>query len=159
MITQFKTLCHVKGLHEQNKLKALRAKRAAVETALAQEAAQKRVVAESRAALPAKEAALYDAIMQQPVPVERIDETKQKVLDLQAEHQDHEDEAERLTQIRIRCETERDEARVQYQIAQRDLEKFTTIKSDLITQQLQAIEAQEDAEIEDLFSKKQGIRI
>ncbi|MEL6840634.1 MAG: YscO family type III secretion system apparatus protein [Pseudomonadota bacterium] len=157
MIAQFKILCEVKALHEQNKLKALREKRAAVEVAQAKEADQQRIVAESRAALPGKEAALYDAIMQQSVSVERIDETKEKVLKLQEDHQKEEDEAERLTQIRIRCEQERDLARKQYQIAQRNLEKFMTIKSDLAMQQVLAAEAQEDAEIEDLFSKKQKV--
>jgi len=157
MIEQFTTLCRVKGLHEQNKLKALRAKRAAAEAAMVNEDAQLRIAAQSRAELPQKEAALYDAIMQIAVSVSDIDETKAKVLNLQEDHQKQEDEAERLTQIRLRCETERDEARVQYQIAQRNLEKFTNIKSDLVTQQLVAAEAQEDAEIEDLFSKKQVV--
>lgn len=157
MIAQFKVLCDVKALHEQNKLKALRAKRAAVEVAQAKEEAQQGVVAKSLAALPGKEAALYDAIMQQSVSVEDIDETKAKVLKLQEDHQAQEDEAERLTQIRIRCEQECDLARKQYEMAQRDLEKFMTIKTDLVTEQLLAAEAQEDAEIEDLFSKKQKV--
>lgn len=155
MIDQFTTLCRVKSLHEQNKLKELRAKRAAVEVAQEKENQQRAVVVESQAALPGKETALYDAIMHVSVSVEDIDETKAKVLNLREDHQKQEDEAERLTQIRMRCERERDEARVQYQIAQRNLEKFTNIKSDLVTQQLIAAEAQEEAEIEDLFSKKQ----
>ncbi len=157
MIDQFKTLVRVKGLHEQNKLKVLRQRRAAIDAAIAKEQAQHIIVAQSRATLPAREAAIYDAIMQLAVAVSDIDEIKAKVLKLQEDHQAHEDEADRLTQIRIRCEMQHDEARMQYQIAQRNLEKFTTITSDLVKQQLLEAEAQEDAEIEDLFSKKQKV--
>lgn len=157
MIDQFKTLVRVKGLHAQNKLKVLREKRAAIDAAVAKEQAQQDIVVQSRATLPAREAALYDAVMQIAVTVSDIDETNAKVLKLQEDHQAQEDEAERLTQIRMRFEMQRDEARLQYQIAQRNLEKFTTIKSDLVKQQRLEAEAQEDAEIEDLFSKKQKV--
>jgi len=157
MIGQIDTLCRVKELHEQNRLRALRAKRAAAEAAAKEEATQRRLVTESRHALPGKEAALYDAIMRLTVSVSDIDETKAKVLKAQEAHQKLEDEAERLTQIRLRREQERDEARAQYQIAQRDTEKFVTIQAEYAAEQARAVEAQEDAEIEDLFTKGRGI--
>ncbi|MEL6681610.1 MAG: YscO family type III secretion system apparatus protein [Pseudomonadota bacterium] len=158
MISQFKTLCHVKKLREQNKLKTLRAKRAAVAAALDKEEAQRRTVTENRAALPAKKAAIYDEIMLQKVSVPDIDLTKEKISKLEQALQALEDEAERLTQIRIRYEAECDTARNEYQIAQRHHEKLTMVTSDLESVQTRVAEAKEDAEIEDLFSKKQEIR-
>ncbi len=156
MIEQIDMLCRVKNLHEQKKLRVLRTKRAAVEVAAQEEEKQDKIVTESRDALPGTEKALYDAIMRTTVSVNEIDETKAKVQKAQEEHQRLEDEAERLTQIRIRCEQERDEARTQYQIAQRDNEKFMTIQADCTLERARAVETQEEAEIEDLFSKGQG---
>jgi len=157
MIEQFATLCRVKELHEQNSLRTLRAKRTAVEKAQLAEDDQRSIAAQSAQTLPDREAALFDAIMKVAVTVHDIDETKHKALKLREDHQALADEVERRVQIRMRCEKERDQARAEYQMAQRNLDKFNMIKSDLETQQLLAAEEREELEIEDLFSKGQAL--
>ncbi|MEL7390231.1 MAG: YscO family type III secretion system apparatus protein [Pseudomonadota bacterium] len=157
MIGEIDMLCRVKDLHKHNRLRALQLKKAAVNAAAQEEAAHQRVVTESRDALPCLEAALYDEIMHVTVMVSDVDETKAKVLKAQKDHQKLEDEAERLTQIRMRCEQERDEARAKYQMAQRDTEKFMTIQEEYAAEQARAVEAQEDAESEEFFMKARGI--
>ncbi|MEO9530039.1 YscO family type III secretion system apparatus protein [Roseibium sp.] len=153
MIEKFRILQKVKATREDTALRALRAKREQLSEAVRSRRQQEKAVEDSAAALPDREAAVYQEIMRKVVDAQKIDATKEKVVQLHKDHEHLEDDLEMAIQRCLRLTQEVDDAHRAYQVAQRTREKFDMMLEDLVREHADQAERAEEAEIEELFAK------
>ncbi|MEI2384483.1 YscO family type III secretion system apparatus protein [Breoghania sp. JC706] len=157
MIGKFAILARVKATREDAALRALTAKREELRRAGRIRQEREQAVAQSEATLIEREDAIFRPIMMKPVRHEAIDETKEKVLLLQKDHERLKDELEMAIQQCRRLAQEEEDARRAYQAAQKTREKYDTMLDDMRMEQFMAAEGKEEAEIEDLFCKARSL--
>lgn len=153
MIPKFRTLRQVKKLREDKAMRALEKARAALAEAMARAEALAAEVAQSAATLPDRERAIYRPVLNQTVKMPRLDEAKDRVLALMAEHLALCDRRDRAQEYVKRCQTRLEEARQTLRKRQTETEKIETLLRDMIETAEAEATALEDAEIEDLFAR------
>jgi chromosome segregation ATPase len=153
MIPQFRMLTKVKKLREDKAMRALEAARAAHRKAVDRAEALTAEAEESARTLPARERALYDAILQKIVGQSAVDEVKEQVLVLMNDHQALLDRRDRAWEHVARCEAKLADARAELRRRQADVEKIVTITDELVQADAAEKLAKEEIEIEDLFAR------
>lgn len=154
MMAKLKVLQRVKQLKESQALRALQKKRQEVAEAERLVADKEAIVADSARSLEARKDAVFAEIIGAVVSLDRIDEAKGRVLQLEADHQKLIDDVERARHVHTRLKKELEEATLAYRKTLKDREKYdilTTVVADGI-----ALEQglAEENEIEDLFAKR-----
>ncbi|WP_298959693.1 YscO family type III secretion system apparatus protein [uncultured Methylobacterium sp.] len=154
MIGQMTVLLRLKRLKEEQALRALQAKRrevTAAEEALAQARA---AVAASAASLPAREDAIYAAILYRVVDPDDLEETRGAVEALRREHLRLVDAAERAAYVLHRLAEELAE-RVQAHLrAARTTEKYDLVRGDLVAVADAAAAVAEENEVDEMFGSR-----
>ncbi|WP_163850655.1 type III secretion system stalk subunit SctO [Pseudooceanicola aestuarii] len=153
MIRQFRMLERVKKLREDKALRALMAARAQLAEAETRHQALIAEVTQSAATLPDRERAIFDRILQQVVGMGAVDDAKDEVLHLLAEHQKLIDRRDRAGDRVIRAREAVTAAQAELKRKQQEVEKIGTLTEDLAAELAEAQIAAEEAEIEDLFSR------
>lgn len=154
MIGQLKILLRVKQLKEEQALRTMQKKRQELREAQVALDEKRAIVDESRRTLPAREDAIYAEIIGKRTDLGGIDETKGKVLRLEADHQRLVDEAERARHVMLRIEGELDAATKAYQKALKDRDKYVILTEEVTTAIAAELGLAEENEIEDLFSRR-----
>lgn len=155
MIAKFKVLARVKATREDAALRFLTAKREELRRAHQLQEQRNKAVEESAATYDDREDAIYQPIMKKTIDGLAIDETKERVTNLQKDHERLKDELEMAIQRCQRLNKEEEEARLAYQAAQKTREKYDNMLSDMRMEQATLAESKEEAEVEDLFCKAQ----
>lgn len=156
MIDKFKVLARVKATREDAALRFLTSKREELRRAHEIEKQRSIAVQDSEVTLTDRENAIYQPIMKQTVSSQAIDETKDKVTQLQKDHERLQDELEMSVQQCLRLSNEEENARRAYQAAQRVREKYDMMLSDMTHEHSVIAESKEEAEVEELFCKAQS---
>jgi hypothetical protein len=153
MIKQFRVLQKVKKLREDKAMRALQKARATLREAEERRAALARDVQASAETLPQRERDIYAAFMRTPVGMEVIEEAKENVLHLRADHQKLVDRRDRAADHVVRCEQALAAARKELRTRQQDCEKIDTVTDELVLTAETDATAREEIEIEDAFSR------
>ncbi len=152
MIEQIKKLYLVKTLKEQKALKELNAELVKVKRAQDQMEQKRQVAQNERMALPAKQDALYQAIIQKIVSTDDLDQVKEEAQILENQVKRLEDSADRATYVYDKALKNVEAARREYQKALRVKDKYGKISADLLLEANALAEATEEQEIEEQFS-------
>lgn len=156
MMQQYRMLQKVKKLREDKALRALQAARAKLREAHDRHEALKQDVIDSAATLPARERAVYDKILGKTVAMGALDEAKDDVMHIQAEHQKIIDRRDRAADRVVRAQEKLAEAQVELKRKQQEVEKIDTVTDEKQAEVDAEAMMQEEAEIEDLFSRPRG---
>jgi hypothetical protein len=153
MIGQIKVLLRIKQLREEQAFRALQAKRGQVAEAQQRLVRAREAVAESAASLPAREDAIYAELLGKVVEPDAFDETRAKVVELEKAHARLKDEVERAAHVLSRLEEELQAAIRAHNLALKARDKYGIITDELVREALAIVDAKEEVEIEDLFSR------
>ncbi|MGQ3211783.1 MAG: type III secretion system stalk subunit SctO [Shinella sp.] len=148
-----KTLLRVKKLKEEQALSAMQAKRRQLDDARRRRIGAEADVAESAAALPSRENAIYAEILGEVVDQSEIDRIKGRIVRLERDHTVLKDIAERCRHIEHGLEGELVTLTQAYRHAQKKRDKFQIITDDLVLAAAVEVEHKEEIEVEDLFSR------
>jgi hypothetical protein len=154
MIGQLKTLLRVKQLKEDQALRTMQKKRQDLRDAQIAVDERRGVMEESRRTLRAREDAIYQEIIGTRTNVDGIEETKAKVLRLEADHQILVDDVERARHVMMRIEKELQEATNIYNKCVKDRDKYQILTTEVGATIAAELGLAEENEIEDLFSRK-----
>lgn len=157
MIKQFRTLQKVKKLREDKAMRALQAARATLADACRRRDELTAKVTQDAETLPARERQAYQRIIDKVVNMGDVDDVKEEVLHLLAEHQKLIDRRDRARDHVVRCEEKLKEARAELKRKQQEVEKIDTITDELAAEIAEEETAKEEIEIEDLFSRPRGM--
>lgn len=152
MMNQIKTLLRVKQLKEEQAFRTVNVKRQQVIVARQQLEAAERAIADSAAALPAKEAAIWAEIMRRVIALNDIDTIKLKIKALQDAHQRLVDAGARARHVLARAETELADAITAHKRAIKTRDKYIVLRDDVVAEFQALQDHKEEAEVEDLFS-------
>lgn len=152
MIGQMTVLLRLRRLKEEQALRAVQAKRREVADGEAALVAARRTVSESVATMPAREDAIYRAIIGTVVDPDRLDDTRGRVVALQQGHKRLEDAEERAGYVLHRLETELQASVDHHRRAMRMTEKYTVVRTDLVEQADAAATLAEENEVEEMFT-------
>lgn len=153
MIGQFRMLQRVKRLREDKALRALEKARAALREAEARRDMLAAEVEVSAASLPLREREVFETVLGSVVGMDRIEDAKQAVLQIHADHHRLEDRLARARDHVLRCVARLDEARRELRKRQQDNEKIDTVTDDLADTIAAEAAAREEIEVEDSFSR------
>lgn len=153
MIGAITALHRIKSMKRDNALKALQIKRAQKREAEAALERARRSVEDSRNALPGRIDAVYAPVFGTVLDQGDLDDLRGRVLQIEAEHQQLVDSESRAAHIDHRLAGEVASAVAAYAEADKVLEKYTILRTDMLATIVAEAEAKEDAEVEDLFSK------
>lgn len=153
MIGQIKVLLRVKQLREEQAFRTLQLKRAQVAEGEARVARAHEAVLESARTLPAREDAIYAELIGKVVEPDAFDEARAKVAELEKAHARLKDEEERARHVLSRLNEELAAALKAHNAALRARDKYDIITDELVREALAIVDAKEEVEIEDLFSR------
>ncbi|MGV6871602.1 type III secretion system stalk subunit SctO [Pseudochelatococcus sp. B33] len=153
MIGQMKALLRIKELKQERALSAMHAKRAQLEQARLETARALEIAETFKAEMPDRENRIYDEVMGRVVTIDGIDGVREKIADLLQQYTDLKDDWERARGVEARLEEELRQATQAYRAAVRDRDKYVTIVDTMQKEAIEAAEAREEIEIEDLFAK------
>lgn len=157
MIGQIKVLLRVKQLREEQAFRTLQLKRGQMADAEARVARAHAAVVESARTLPAREDAIYAELIGKVVEPDAFDEARAKVAELEKAHARLKDEEERARHILARAQEELDAAVRAHNAALKARDKYNIITDELVREALAIVDAKEEVEIEDLFSRARKV--
>ncbi|MES0867850.1 MULTISPECIES: type III secretion system stalk subunit SctO [Pseudovibrio] len=159
MINQIKKLHLVKTLKEQKAQRELNAELEKVRRAKEQLEQKRKTAADERAALPAKQDALYEEIIKKVISTDDLDKVKEQAQILENAVKKLEDAAERAAYVYDRALKNADAARLEYQKALRIKDKYGKVADDLRSEANALMEAAEEQEIEEQFSGRRQVEV
>jgi hypothetical protein len=156
MMQQYRMLQKVKKLREDKALRALQSARAKLREANERHAMLIEEVKQGAANLPARERAVYDKILGKTVGMGAIDDAKDEVMHILAEHQKIVDRRDRAADRVVRAKERLIEAQKDLKRRQQEVEKIDTVTDEKQREVDEEAEMKEETEIEDLFSRPRG---
>lgn len=153
MIGQMKALLRLKELKQERALNAVHAKRAQLEQARRDTVRAHEIAEAFKAEIPARENRIYDEVIGQIVDLDGLDGVREKIADLLKQYADLVDDWERARGVEKRVEQELHDATEAYRVAVRERDKYVTLLETMQKEAMEAAEAREEIEIEDLFAK------
>lgn len=153
MSAHIKVLLRIKQLREEQAFRALQLKRSQVTEGEGRVARAQKEVLESKRTLPAREDAIYVELIGHIVEPDAFDEARAKVVDLEKAHARLEDELERARHVLARLQEELEAALAAHRAALKARDKYDIIIDELQREALALVDAKEEVEIEDLFSR------
>lgn len=153
MISQMRALLRLKELKQERALSAMHAKRAQLAQARMETARALEIAESFKAEMPARENCIYDEVIGQIVGMDGIDTVREKLAKLLQQYTDLKDDWERAREIEARLEKELLQATEAYRLAIRDRDKYITIVETMQKEAIEAADAREEIEIEDLFAR------
>lgn len=154
MIGQIRTLLRVKELKEEQSFRAVQKKRAEVREAEAAVVEAERMVRESAATLPAREAAAYTPVLGKVVDQGALEDVRGDVINIQKAHQALIDIVDSRKAAVRRLYEELAAAMAQYRERQKQRDKYVILTDTLGQEFVAAAGQREEAEIEDLFGTR-----
>lgn len=154
MIGQMTVLLRLKRLKEEQALRAVQAKRREVAEGEAALGEARTIVAASAATLPAREDAIYRAILGTVVELDALDDTRGAVVALLQGHARLEDAAARAAYVLHRLEGELKEDVLVHSRATRMTQKYTLVRDDLVGAAADAATLAEENEVDEMFGNR-----
>lgn len=150
MIDKFNTLCRVKELREEQRSRAVQAKRREVESARARAESARDAADRSRATLAARESKIFDEVIREVVALREIEKVKNRVLELGNRHQRLVDDRDRALHVLKERSEELQKLRNDHREALIERDKYQMTKRELEAEARVRAEAAEEAELEDM---------
>ena len=154
MIGKVKTLLRVKQLKEDQAFRALTAKQAQVRQGEEDVARANQAIAESKASLPAREAAIWTRVIGRVVELADVDEVKADVKALEDAHGRLVDAGERAAHVLARLKTELAACVEAHRQATRNKDKYVVLRDEMVAEWQAEVDAKEENEVEDLFATR-----
>lgn len=159
MIDQFRTLHRVKQLREEKCQRSVQAKRAEVNAAEQAFRQARKKAEENRTVMVEREQRIYAPLVGKVVAVPKIEIAKEKVVELQRQHQQLVDAVKRAEHILESVKNELNVLRKEHREAIIVRDKYQMTKEGLEAAHNMALEAKEEQEIEEMYARQKGLML
>lgn len=153
MIGQMKTLLRVKDLKQDQAFRELQRARGQVAEAERARAEAQETVDVSASTLLSREDAVFATVIGRVVDLGEIDMVHGDVARIQKGHRELEDDRDRALHVEARLRTQMEACGQIYQAAVKVRDKYGMITQELVSVRLAEMEAREEIEVEDMFSR------